>query len=124
MGYTNLLSNGFDGFEIVQFHVQQVFKKRGWKMKKFTNTNLAISTSVFILISVIYSLIINAPIYKFTLFLHNATMIVSIITLAIHFNALKENKEKKKLILLSIVVPIAVLIYFIIGLIYWGNSGN
>lgn len=51
-------------------------------------------------------------------------MMVSIITLAIHYNALKENKEKKKLILLSIVVPIAVIMYFIIGFISWFYSGK
>ena len=62
--------------------------------------------------------------YKFTSFLHNATMMVSIITLGIHYNALKENKEKKKLILLSLVVPIAVIIYMGIGFIYWVSSGN
>ena len=98
--------------------VQHYFKKRGWKLKKLTNTHLAISTSVFILLSVIYSLIVAAPMYKFILFLHSATMMVSIITLGIHFNALKENKEKKKLILFSLVVPITTLIYFIVGIIY------
>ena len=49
---------------------------------------------------------------------------VSIVTLAIHFNALKENKEKRKLILISLVVPIAVIIYFTIGFIDWTTSGN
>lgn len=92
-------------------------------MKKVTNTHLAILTSVFILISVIYSLIVNEPIYKYTSFYQNATMIVAIITLAIHYNALKENKEKKKLIIFSLAVPIAVIIYFIIGIVYWANSG-
>ncbi len=85
------------------------------KLKKITNTHIAILTSVFILISVIYSLIVNEPIYKLTSFLHNATMMVSIIALAIHLNALKENKENKKLILFSLVVPITVIIYFICG---------
>ena len=95
-------------------------------MKTFTNTHLAMLTSAFILLSVIYSLIVNEPMYTFTSFLHNATIIVSIITLGIHTNALKENKEnkkKKKQILLSLVVPIAVIIYFIIGIIYWANNG-
>ena len=104
-------------------------------MKKFTNTHLAILTSVFILISVIYSLIVNEPIYKLTSFLHNATMMVSITTLAIHSNALKdikknkENKENKKLILFSLVVPIATIIYFSIGfymyfVLCYNNSTN
>ncbi|WP_246938971.1 hypothetical protein [Bacillus pinisoli] len=92
-------------------------------MKKFTNTHLAILSSIFILISVIYSLIANEPIYKITSFYQNATMVVSMISLAVHYNALKENKEKKKLILFSLVVPITVIIYFIIGIIYWFNSG-
>ena len=93
-------------------------------MKIFTNTNLALLTSVLILISVIYGLIVNEPIYKLTSFLHNATLIVSLITLAIHVNALKENKEKRKLILLSLVVPIALILYFIIGFTYWTNDRN
>lgn len=93
-------------------------------MKIFNNTNLAILTSLFILISVIYSFIVNEPIFKFTSFLHTAIMIVSIITLGIHFNALKENKEKKKLILFSLGIPIAVIIYFIIGITYWVTIGN
>ncbi|AST91226.1 hypothetical protein BC6307_08010 [Sutcliffiella cohnii] len=93
-------------------------------MKKFTNTHLAIITSSLILISVIYSLIVNEPIYKFTSFYQNVTMMVSIITLSIHYNALKENKEKKNLILLSLVVPIAVIMYISIGFISWFNSGN
>lgn len=98
-------------------------------MKKITHTHLAILTSVFILISVIYSLIVNEPIYKLTSFLHNATMMVSITTLAIHFNALKENKENKKLLLFSLVVPITVIIYFIIGfyiyfVLCYNNSTN
>ncbi|WBL17049.1 hypothetical protein [Sutcliffiella sp. NC1] len=92
-------------------------------MKKFTNTHLAILTSIIILISVIYSLIANEPLYKFSSIYQNATLMVSIITLAIHYNALKENKEKKKLILISLVVPIAVIIYIIIGFISWFNSG-
>lgn len=101
-------------------------------MKKFTNTHLAILTSVFILISVIYSLIVNEPIYKLTSFLHIATMMVSITTLAIHSNALKDikkNKENKKLILFSLVVPIATIIYFSIGfymyfVLCYNNSTN
>ncbi|MFJ7951312.1 hypothetical protein ACIQZG_07270 [Lysinibacillus sp. NPDC096418] len=84
-------------------------------MKKITNTHLAILTTVCILISVIYSLIVNEPIYKLTLFFHAATVMMSIITLAIHFIALKENKENKKLLLFSLVVPIATIIYFTIG---------
>ncbi|MED4018837.1 hypothetical protein [Sutcliffiella cohnii] len=92
-------------------------------MKKFTNTHLAILTSIIILISVIYSLIANERLYKFSSIYQNATLMVSIITLAIHYNALKENKEKKKLILISLVVPIAVIIYIIIGFISWFNSG-
>lgn len=92
-------------------------------MKKFTHTHLAILTSTFILISVIYSLIAIEPIYRFTSFYHNATMIVSIITLAIHYHALKKDKEKKKLILFSLAVPLATIIYFIIGIIYWYNTG-
>ncbi len=98
----------------------------GWKTKIFNNTNLAFLTSVLILISAIYSLIVNIPLYKFTLSLHTATMTMSIITLAIHINAFKENKENKerrKLILLSLVVPIAMIIYFAIG-IYSLYSGN
>lgn len=92
-------------------------------MKKFTNSHLAILTSILILISVFYSLIANEPIYKFTSYYQNATMIVTMISLAVHYNALKENKEKKKLILCSLAVPIAVIIYFIIGIINWYNSG-
>lgn len=92
-------------------------------MKKFTNTHLAILTSSFILISVTYSLITWEPIYKLTSFYQNATIIVSIITLGIHFNALKENKEKKTLILFSLAVPLAVIIYFTVGLIYWYQRG-
>lgn len=92
-------------------------------MKKFTNTHLAILTSIFILISVIYSLLTWEPIYKLTSFYQNATIIVSIITLGIHFNALKENKEKKTLILFSLAVPAAVIIYCIAGFIYWFNRG-
>ena len=94
-------------------------------MKRWvTNTNLAFLTTTFVLISVMYSFIVNEPIYKVTTFLHQATIIVSIITIAIHFNALKENKEKKKIILLSLLVPIAVIIYHILGVVYWYNSGN
>jgi hypothetical protein len=88
-----------------------------------TNTNLAFITTLFISISVIYSFIVNEPIYKVTTPLYQATIIVAIITIAIHFNALKENKEKKKVILLSLVVPIAVTIYFVVGVIYWYNAG-
>jgi hypothetical protein len=88
-----------------------------------TNTNLAFLTTLFILISVIYSFIVNEPIYKVTTFLYQATIMVSIITIAIHFNALKENKEKKKVILLSLVVPVAVTIYFVVGVIYWYTAG-
>ena len=100
---------------IIGLRVERSFKKRRWKSKIFTHTHLAILTSVFILISVIYSFIVNEPIYKLTLLIHNLTMTVSIISLAIHYNALKENKEKKKLLLFSLVVPIASIIYFIIG---------
>lgn len=101
-------------------------------MKKLNHTHLAILTTVFILTSVIYSLIVNEPIYKLTSFLHNATMMVSITTLAIHSNALKENKENKetkKLIFFSLVVPIATIIYFSIGfymyfVLCYNNSTN
>ncbi|GIO26341.1 hypothetical protein [Ornithinibacillus bavariensis] len=93
-------------------------------MKKLiTNTNFAYLTTVFILIAVIYSFIVNEPIYKVTTFLFEATIIVSIITVAIHLNALKENKVKKKLILLSLVVPVTVIIYYVVGVIYWYNTG-
>ncbi|WP_341202459.1 hypothetical protein [Planomicrobium okeanokoites] len=92
-------------------------------MKKFTNTHLAIVTSIFILISVIYSLLAWEPIYKLTSFYQNATIILSVITLGIHFNALKENKEKKTLILFSLAVPASVIIYCIAGFIYWFNGG-
>ncbi len=88
-----------------------------------TNTNLAFLTTLFILISVIYSFFVNEPIYKLTTLLYRYTIMVSIITIAIHFNALKENKEKKKVILLSLVVPVAVIIYFVVGTIHWFNSG-
>lgn len=94
-------------------------------MKILNHTNLAILTSLFILVSVVYNLIVSEPMYKFTSFLHTATMMVSITTLGIHYNALKENKEnkeKRKLILLSLVVPIAAIIYFTIGIIYSYNS--
>lgn len=93
-------------------------------MKKLiTNTNFAYLTTVFILIAVIYSFIVNEPIYKVTTFLYQATILVSIITIAIHFNALKENKVKKKFIILSLVVPVTVIIYYVVGVIYWYNTG-
>lgn len=88
-----------------------------------TNTNLAFLTTLFILISVIYSFIIKEPIYKVTTFLYQATIMISIITIAIHINALKENKAKKKVILLSLFVPVAVIIYFVVGVIFWYNAG-
>ena len=75
------------------------------------NTNLAFLTTIFIFISVVYSFIVNNPIYKVTTFSHQATITISIITIAIHFNALKENKKKKKVILLSLVIPVAVIIF-------------
>lgn len=93
-------------------------------MKKWvTNTNLAFLATTLVFISVIYSFIANKPIYKVTTFLQQVTIIVSILAIAIHFNALKEKKEKKKIILLSLLVPITVIIYFILGLIYWYKGG-
>jgi len=98
-------------------------REGGNEVKEFTNTHLAYLTSLLILIAVIYSFIVNEPLYEFTYFVSSAVMMTSIVTLAIHFNALKENKEKKGLILVSLVVPIATLIYFAIGLSYIYISG-
>lgn len=114
---------------IIGLRVDKSLKNKGWEFKIFTNTHLAILTSAFILISVIYSLFVNEPIYKLTLLLHNFTMTVSIMTLAIHYNALKKDKEKKKLILFSLVIPIFTIIYFVIGfyiyfILYYNNVTN
>lgn len=87
-------------------------------MKKVTSTTLAFLTSGLILLSVIYNVSTNQPLYSFTSFLHHATIIVSIITIGIHYNALKENNEKRTLLLGSLAVPIAVILYFTFGIIY------
>ena len=71
-------------------------------MKKFTNTTLAFLISGLILLSVIYNVTTDQPMYLFTAFLHQATLIVSIITVAIHYNALKENNEKRLVLLGSL----------------------
>ena len=94
-------------------------------MKLFNNTNIAFLTSLFILVSVIYSFIVQEPIFEFTSLLHYAISTVAIITIGIHINALKENndnQEKKKIILFSLAIPIAVIIYFIAGIIYLFTS--
>ena len=91
--------------------------------KSITNTSLALLITTFVLTSVIYSFIVNKPIYKVTTFLQQATMIVSIISIAIHINALKEKKEKKKILLLSLMVSVTVIIYLIVGVISWYKGG-
>lgn len=91
-------------------------------MKKFTNTHLAIITSIFTFIAVVYTLIIKDPLYIMTSFYKLAIFIVAIHSLAIHMNALKES-EDKKFILTSLAVPVVVIIYTVIGLIYWANRG-
>ena len=87
-------------------------------MKKVTNTTLAFLISGLILLSVIYNVTTDQPMYLFTSFLHQATLIVSIISVAIHYNALKENNEKRTFLLGSLAVPIAVILYYIVGLVY------
>ncbi|GKV63918.1 MULTISPECIES: hypothetical protein [Sporosarcina] len=88
-----------------------------------TNTKLAILTSVFILASVIYSSLTHKPLYQLTSYLDHATIMMSIITLGIHYNAVKETPGRKRLILFSLSIPVSVIIYFTIGLVYWINNG-
>lgn len=91
-------------------------------MKKIINTHLAIITSIFTFFAVVYTLIIKDPLYIMNSFYKLAIFMVAIHSLAIHNNALKESEEKK-LILISLAVPVVVIIYIIIGLIYWANRG-
>lgn len=86
-------------------------------------SKLAILTSLFILIIVIYSFITGEPLYQLKFVSYRYAIMVSIISIGIHINALFQEKVKKILIKFSLLVPSSVIGYFIIGLIYWYNKG-
>lgn len=86
-------------------------------------SKLAILTSLFILLIVIYSFIVGEPLYQLKFALYRFAIMVSILSIGIHLNALFQEKVRKQLIKVSLFIPLAVILYFIIGLIFWYNSG-
>ena len=86
-------------------------------------SKLAILTSLFILIIVIYSFITGNPLYQLKFASYRFAIIVSIISIGIHINALFQEKVKTIWIKCSLLVPSSVIGYFIIGLIYWYKKG-
>lgn len=87
-------------------------------------SKLAVLTSSFILIVVIYSFITGEPLYKLKFFVYKMAVVVSIISIGIHLNALFQDKAQKGLLKLSLFVPSAVIMYFTIGVILWFRSGT
>lgn len=82
-------------------------------------SKLAILTSVFILIVVIYSFITGESLYRLNIASFRFVIFISIISIGIHINALIQEKAKKLLIILSLFIPSAVIVNFIIGFINW-----
>lgn len=87
--------------------------------KMNANGYLALGTSAFIFLAMIYNFLFNQPIYTMTSFLHNVIIMFSIITLAIHANAIKQNKHLKKAFFTSLVIPIITIIYFFSGIAFY-----
>lgn len=85
-------------------------------------SKLAIFTSAFIVIIVIYSFLKGEPLYQLTHVTYRLAIICSIISIGIHLNALFKQKDKGLFLKFSFIVPLAVTAYFIIGVFYWFNS--
>ena len=86
-------------------------------------SKLAILTSLFILIIIIYSFITGEPLYQLKFASYRFAIMISIISIGIHINALFQEKVKKRLIKCSLLIPSSVIGYFIIGLISWYKKG-
>lgn len=86
-------------------------------------SKLAILTSAFIPLIVIYSLVMGEPLCQFSLASYKFAIMVSVISIVIHLNALFRQKDMRLLLKFSFFVPLAVIAYFIIGLIHWYISG-
>lgn len=86
-------------------------------------SKLAFLTSFFILFIVIYRFITKELLYQLKFAVYRYAILVSIISIGIHLNALFTEKEKIYLIKCSLFIPSGVILYFIVGLIVWYNSG-
>ena len=86
-------------------------------------SKIAIVTSVFLIISVIYSVIFNVSLYTLTIVGYRYIIFVSVMSIFFHFIAMFEDKDSKIVVFLSSAVPIAVLSYYVIGLIGWYYRG-
>lgn len=86
-------------------------------------SKLAFLTSLFIFLLFIFSLIIGESLYFIQFASYKIAVMVAIISICIHIIALFQEKVKKLLIKFSLLVPSAVIVYFIIGFIYWLNKG-